>query len=240
MVKVRTNFDLLGNNRLFGVPATPIRLDEAPNIGYVLSLFGKQTQFAPVQAVSNADIPLTGNVSGNFLPVDGVNIETGDRLLLNGQNNPLQNGIYSIIIANSIYSLTRADDANEDNEFVAGATVFALGGNNGGKYWQLTTPPPIVLNSSVIQFSSINLTTETQTVRKAVGDIISDGITTEYPLIHSLNTSDWVLGVTSNYETVIVDSRHILVNGIPDLNRLEIAFGSPIPNGTAFRVVVIG
>ena len=68
----------------------------------------------------------------NFLPsVDGVQLTEGDRILLTGQSDRTENGIYSV----SSTGWTRSTDANDSTKFVDGKTVEVTAGDlNSGDF----------------------------------------------------------------------------------------------------------
>ena len=117
-----------------------------------------------VQAATTADLGATyvpaGGTSGNGaftgapLNVDGVTLEVGERVLVKDQTDPLQNGIYTVVVAVP-GSWERADDHDNSplGEVKPGNYVFVEGGtisNNFG-YVVLGTGA-IVINTDPINW----------------------------------------------------------------------------------------
>lgn len=89
--------------------------------------------FAPVRVhtVTNNSLNGTSNV-------DGISISQGDRVLVEVQDNPEENGIY--VASSSAW--TRATDADTAGEFILNKTCYVEAGNTGaGKTYALTVVP---------------------------------------------------------------------------------------------------
>ncbi len=100
-----------------------------------------------VVATTGSNITLSG-----LQTVDGVALNAGDRVLVKDQTDATTNGIYNA----STGTWTRAIDANSNDQFTQGLYVAsALGTNNGGHQWQLTTANPVVLGTSTITWAEV-------------------------------------------------------------------------------------
>lgn len=96
----------------------------------------------PVKAAASSNLVRSG------LPViSGVPIEEGDRVLLTGQDDPTENGIYIASGATGLWA--RATDSDEDAQMPPGITV--LDASTGVLYY-LDADAPVVLGSSELRF----------------------------------------------------------------------------------------
>lgn len=78
------------------------------------------------------------NVGANITTIDGISLADKDRVLLIGQSNQSQNGIYSWSSASN--RLTRSNDADSIFELSAGNKVYVEEGNSFEKTtWTLIT-----------------------------------------------------------------------------------------------------
>jgi phage-related tail fiber protein len=104
-----------------------------------------------VRAATRSNVPLTDMV----LSIDDIELAHRDRVLLAGQINSIQNGIY---VWNSITKkLTRAPDADSLYEVSGGMRVYVEQGTvNSQTYWTLTTPGLITLGTSALTFAREN------------------------------------------------------------------------------------
>lgn len=92
------------------------------------------------------------NLAANVFTIDGITLSDKDRVLLTGQTNQSQNGIYSWSVATS--KLTRSLDADSIFELTAGTKVYVEDGNTQGKSsWTLITQGVITPGSTAIVFS---------------------------------------------------------------------------------------
>lgn len=94
----------------------------------------------------------TGNITLSGLQIiDGVSVVAGDRVLVNSQTTPSQNGIYLV----SSGSWMRASDADEGVE-IASATVAVTLGTFGNTQWTCATVTPIIVGTTSISFVQIS------------------------------------------------------------------------------------
>ena len=103
-----------------------------------------------VRAISTTDIVLSGAQS-----VDGVSLVAGDRVLVAGQADASQNGIY--VVAAGAWA--RSDDADNSpsGEVTSGMFTFIEeGASFAGSGWVLTTANPIVLNTTELVFAQFS------------------------------------------------------------------------------------
>lgn len=95
------------------------------------------------------------DLSTLIFSIDDVVLVGKDRVLLAGQTNAVQNGIY---IWNAITSkLARAPDADSNNEWSAGLKVYVEEGTqNSQTNWTLITPGQITLGATALTFAKEN------------------------------------------------------------------------------------
>jgi phage-related tail fiber protein len=92
------------------------------------------------------------NLAATVISIDGITLTDKDRVLLAGQSNQSQNGIYYWSVSTS--KLTRALDADSIFELSAGNKVYVEEGNTQGKSsWTLITQGVITPGTSAIVFS---------------------------------------------------------------------------------------
>jgi phage-related tail fiber protein len=106
---------------------------------------------ASVRAATRVSISLTDSIS----EIDGIVLIHRDRVLLAGQQNPTQNGIY---IWNDVTGkLIRAPDADSFFEVSGGMHTFVEEGViNAQTNWTLTTPGIITLGVTGLTFAREN------------------------------------------------------------------------------------
>ena len=87
--------------------------------------------------------------------VDGVNLNTNDRVLVAGQSTASQNGIYYVSVAGTGSNGTwaRTNDSNTTGEINAGMIVMVTEGNTyADTSWKLITDDPIVIGVTALVF----------------------------------------------------------------------------------------
>lgn len=93
------------------------------------------------------DITLSG-----VQTIDGVAVVAGDRVLVNAQAQPQDNGLYLV----GIEAWTRAADADTSLEVTPGLFIHVEQGTvNADSLWQLVTDAPITLGTTGLQFELI-------------------------------------------------------------------------------------
>lgn len=98
-----------------------------------------------VAAITNINLNTPGN------EIDGVTLSPGDRILLIGQINGAENGIYNWTDGST--ALTRAVDANTTAKVTPGMVVTVERGIiNADTAWFLKTDDPITLGSTPLEF----------------------------------------------------------------------------------------
>ena len=105
---------------------------------------------AACHALATANAPLAPGANG-ALTVDGAACAAGDRVLLTGQTDAKQNGIYSVTSAGSAsapYAMARASDADTDAKMQS-AAVFVTEGSYAESAYILITDD-VVLGTSDI------------------------------------------------------------------------------------------
>jgi hypothetical protein len=102
---------------------------------------------APCRVATTAAITLYG-----LQTVDGVNLATGDRVLVKNQANTVENGIYDADTG----TWSRALDFNGTNDALNGTmVVIAAGVENGGKMLETSGTDPLVPGTSTITFTEV-------------------------------------------------------------------------------------
>ena len=108
---------------------------------------------ASVTALSDSNVDITGVVATTV--IDGVTIVDGARVILNGQTDSAENGIYIFTASGSTFA--RAEDFDEPGEVAGGDFVFVTGGtvyDNTG--WAQTADSPAVIGTDPINFTQFS------------------------------------------------------------------------------------
>jgi len=105
------------------------------------------------RVVTVTDVTLIGGAPNN---VDGVTLSLNDRVLVTGQSDPTQNGIYVITTLGSGANGTwaRSNDTNETGELLAGTIVMVTEGViYADTQWKLITDNPIMIGTTPLVFT---------------------------------------------------------------------------------------
>jgi len=114
---------------------------------------GKQFVSAESDYKDSVRVVQRTNINFNTLiyTIDNISLEHANRVLLVGQTNSAQNGIYSWNYATK--KLTRSTDADSDNEVTSGLKVYVEEGDvNANTTWVLVSPGIITLGVSDLTF----------------------------------------------------------------------------------------
>lgn len=136
-------------NYYIQAPLTPCR---------VVSLFNLSANYYNGATNNGVGATLTSS-SAAALVIDGVTLNQGDRVLVAGQTNALQNGIYVVINVGSAsisWVLLRSQDFQSIEQMVhPGMYVsIASGTNNAGEVFTYVEPVPTAVGTSAINFVS--------------------------------------------------------------------------------------
>ena len=101
-----------------------------------------------VRTVATSNLSLNGHVT-----VDGVLLADGDRVLVNGQTDKTENGIYIVDSG----SWVRSSDLSSDEQFTPGVTVYVDKGATtfGNTGWMYTGTFPAILGTTQITFIKV-------------------------------------------------------------------------------------
>lgn len=98
----------------------------------------------PCVTVATSDISLSG-----LQTISGVTVEENDRVLVKGQSDASENGIYDV----STGTWTRAVDFDGELDAVFGTRVLVASSGSSGIEYELTTDDPIVIGETDLSFS---------------------------------------------------------------------------------------
>jgi hypothetical protein len=141
----------MGSNKLTNL-ADATGNNDAVNLGQLNAAFNNLDRKNSVRLVATSDLSLSGEQT-----IDGV-LTSADRVLLTGQTDASENGIY--VTAAGAWS--RSDDANTDAKVTSGLqTTVEEGSTKAGTIWLLTTADPIVLDTTNLTFTELSINTLT-------------------------------------------------------------------------------
>lgn len=128
--------------------------------------------------------------TASTLVIDGVTVELNDRILLVGQTDATQNGIYEVTTlgTDSVQAvLTRTADFNTSSAIKSNVRIpVSQGTANKDTSYVLTTDGVITLDTTSLDF--IKFSAE-KGISKAIGTFKGDGILTEFTITHGLGTT---------------------------------------------------
>lgn len=144
----------MNSSTLTGLP-TPSDGTDATTKEYVDGLAQGLEVKDSVDVTAVTDIDL--NSSTDPSPIDDYTLQDGDRILLQGQADATENGIYDASTAADPTTWTRSSDFDEDSEVVSGAFTFVENGtNNGDNSFIVTTDDPITVGTTSISWSQFS------------------------------------------------------------------------------------
>jgi hypothetical protein len=169
--------------------------------------------------------------------IDGVTLAAGDRVLLIGQTDKTQNGIYTVttlgVTAGAAGVLTRATDWDDTADIVHGVKIPVTEGvANADSTFVLTTEPPFTLDSVNLEFAR-----DSGSLAKVVQkefDITGNNTAIEFAFNHNLGTKDFIAELydTTSGETVEAQVTRTSVND------LKVIFGEAPTASESYRLVL--
>ena len=222
--------------------ATPTAPQDIVNVKWVTDYVEGKVK-APVRAVSPANIAgtyspmtLTAGATGAAV-IDGVTLAIGDRVLLIGQTDATQNGIYTVTVVgdgSTAAEYTRANDFDESGKIYSGVRIAVNEGTlYADKDFRLVTDGVIVLDSTALTFI---LDTVPTGVEKYTETITGDNTTTAFAINHGLGTSDVTIAIRDNStgDEVFTDT------AITDNNNVTLTFANAPASTKSYRVIIMG
>lgn len=175
------------------------------------------------RAISTSNVTLSGGAPAT---VDGVSLSQGDRVLVIGQTNKAQNGIYNVatVGTGSNGTWNRTKDADDANDITAGTQVSVTEGTTyGDTVWKLTTDGTITIGTtdqdweqaSAYGFGTVTVD-GTSLVADTVGDTLT--ITAGNSITLSGNATTDTFSVALSNDPVLVGTVSVTGNIIPTAN----------------------
>ena len=158
---------------------TRIRAEQISDIDY------KQA----VRVISTTNVTLSGGAPST---VDGVTLNTNDRILVSGQGTGSQNGLYFVAVlgSGSNGTWTRSADSNTTGEINAGMIVMVTEGNEyADTSWKLVTDDPIVIGTTSLEF--LQNTGNSFSIINVVGssNVVANGVSSQVSFVSGNNIS---------------------------------------------------
>lgn len=177
--------------------ANPVDREDLVNKKYVDDLVSGKIK-EPVRVVSGVNfdaaydssaMTLTQNTASELV-IDDVTLELNDRVLLVGQTDLTQNGIYKVttlgVTSGDQAVLTRSEDFNSSSQIKSNVRIpVSQGTANKDTSYVLITDGSITLDSTSLEFAKFSTS---DGVTKAIGSFVGDGIATTFNITHGLNT----------------------------------------------------
>jgi len=264
-----------GINRITNL-AQPIEPSDAVRLDYVQTLEANVTRLVQLMAVLQSEIDAlksSGSIGASrkasvvvasvepinlviarLIAIQGVGLVPGDRVLLTGQVNPTENGIY--VVANGVWQ--RSVDADQPTEFTIPFEVDVLEGDKAGLWRMKAAPVPVVLGTTPLYFEQLSSTSQPRILpveRGGTGadnprsarfnlgcveqisyDYVGDGVNTTFRLTHGLNQIYPIVRVFDRQQPkslLIVDEYPI------DEDTIEIVFAQA-PPANSIAVTILG
>jgi len=190
-----------------------------------------------VGAYDNAQLTLTQGTPA-VLIVDNITLAIDDRILLVGQTDLTQNGIYTVTTlgddGGTATVLTRASDFNSSTDIINGLIVpVAEGEFNASTRWKLTAGTiPSALDTTNLIFTRdiVNLTK----VVEMDFDIVGDDSTSAFAFTHNLDSRNVTHEIYDNATGETIIAQFTRTSG----NDVRVDFGVPLEAGTELTLVI--
>lgn len=199
----------MANNKILNVttmyPKVPTSKEEIVNKEYVDNAVSKRVK-EPVRVVlstnfdgsyDSSDMTLTQTTPAEVV-IDGVSLNLKDRVLLSGQTDNTQNGIYVLttlgVTSGDQAVLTRAEDFNKSELITPNVSIPVMEGTeNSDVTWQLVNNTQPTLDTDSLVFAKLK---GSQGINKYTGTFTGDGVEKEYTITHGLGTKDIIVKTT--------------------------------------------
>jgi hypothetical protein len=230
------------------INATPSELNHAVRLVDLENAIGEHYKRA-VRVAVTADIgdvtydsgalTLTENSPYGGTPYfDNLPVAVGDRVLLAGQPDATQNGIYVVtavgVETSSPYVLTRATDFDSSSEISPSVKVPVTQGNvHHDKVFTLTNDGPITLDTTELHFEIV--IDRVASVKQKNFTITGTGSQTAFTVTHNWGTK--LLTVTVREATT---GAEIFTDvALPNDNTVQINFALAPVSGKVYNVIIL-
>lgn len=160
------------------VSTAPVSANDLTNKAYVDGIVPTK---AIVRATTTANITISNPGTIMF---DGVNFSNGQRLMLQGQTDPTENGIY--VFNGSAVALTRAADFNTWTQIPQSIIPVQAGSTYANTLWMTSVQPGGTIGSTAITFKRI----DSPFVVPSAGMVSSNGSVLSTRLIVNADIND--------------------------------------------------
>lgn len=208
----------MGGFKITGLGAPSAANDATPK-GYVDSVAQGLDIKDSCRAIAVANVTLSG-----LQTIDGVSLIAGSRVLLTGQTNPIQNGIFVVAVGSWARSADMAAGSDGSGNF----TFITEGTTYNGSGWVCNTP----VGSSVVGTDALGFTQ----FSGAGGGISGSGTTNKLPKWSgSTSLTDSLL---SESGSIVTSTGDLNVTGIYRVGGTQIALSNLSDGATALRTNV--
>jgi len=201
------------------------------------------------RVITVTNITLSGGAPSQ---VDGVSLSLDDRVLVTGQTNKAQNGIYLVdtVGSGSNGTWVRSSDTNTTGELLAGTIVMVTEGlTYADTQWKLVTDDPIVIGSSLLIFEQNSAfafgnvyANGTAVLASSVGDVLTLANGNNISITGNNTSKTVTIGVTdiNTFKTISVSGESdIVADSVDDTLTFEAGSGITITTDAATDTLTI-
>lgn len=230
--------DFRGTQLMVGVAS---QNSEAAQWGQVKDFVNKYVK-DPVLAAT------TGNLDGTYsagvltltsslTTLDGITLNTDDRILVKDQTDTTQNGIY---VYTDSTTLTRSEDFKAASIIMNNTTVSVMQGtDNADTKWVLVSDGVLTVDTSNIIF--VKDGSNDNGIKLAKGTITGDGVKTSFDIAHNFNLTD-----PYAYKLTLKDStgNYIYCSDVPttsnESNSITCTFSTAPELNVTYKAFIVG
>ena len=176
-------------------------------------------------------------ITPTVIEIDGVELAEGDRVLLAGQTDATQNGIYIITVAGSDSTaavLSRADDFNDTAKIALNVMIpVQRGTQNADTTWMLTNDTAVTLDTTSLMFSKFK---GSDGPGVFTATFTGDGTAKNFTISHGLNTENVVVQIVDAATKEIC----VFNVSITSANVVTVKSDIALPADEAIIITVVG